>query len=125
MFFYCEYRKYVSNHMLIPKHITCCVSIFNLYRMSIYYLHTGTWSYLVVHILTVLKLLACITTEFIVNIFQSIFDYSAMKHILYTFLHHSFFKLFFYVSVGLRCTITITMVSKDIHKQTCNIVYGE
>lgn len=64
-----EYRKYVSNNMLIPKHITCYVSIFNLYKMSIYYPHTGTLSYLVVHILTALKLLSCITIGFIVNIF--------------------------------------------------------
>lgn len=45
-----EYRKYVSNSLLSPKHITCCVSIFNLYRMSIYYLHTDTQSYVAVHI---------------------------------------------------------------------------
>lgn len=55
--------------MLIPKHITCCVSVFNLYKMSIYYLHTGTLSFLVVHILTALKLLSCITIGFTVNIF--------------------------------------------------------
>lgn len=68
-FFYYEYRKYVSNNMLIPKHITCCVSIFNLYKMSLHYLHTDTLSYLVVHILTALELLSFITIGFIVNIF--------------------------------------------------------
>lgn len=48
----------------LPKHIICCVSTFNLYRMSIYYLHTDTLSFLVVHIQTEVKLLSCITMGF-------------------------------------------------------------
>lgn len=32
------------------------------------------------------------------------------------YLRHNFFKLFFYISASLKCTITITMVSKGIHK---------
>lgn len=68
--FYYENKKYVIDNMLIPKHITCCVNIFNLYRMSIYYLHSNTLSYSVVHIPTALKLLSCITIGFLVYIFQ-------------------------------------------------------
>lgn len=41
-------RKYLSNKMLVPKHITSSVNTFK-YKMSIYYLHMSTLSYLVVH----------------------------------------------------------------------------
>lgn len=69
--------------------------------MSIYYLHTGTLSYLVVHILTALKLLSCITIRFTVNIFlkgSNIFYYTTMTHFINFFTTH--FQRFFYISVG-------------------------
>lgn len=89
-----EKRKYVSDNVLIPKQIPFSVSIFNLYKMSIYFLHTGTLSYLVEHILTALRLLSCFTIDVIVNIFlkgllfnETHFIYFFTTHFQNIFLH--------------------------------------
>lgn len=69
--------------------------------MNIYYLHTDTLRYLVVHILTTWTLLSCITIGFIVNIFQRVYYFLLFNHethfIYFFFYNTTFFKLFFYI----------------------------
>lgn len=96
-------------YTLKGKYITCPVSMFNLTKRSIYYLHIKAVRYIDVNTFL------CNRIEFDVYLlFQERYCFLLFRNeTMLTLLYKTKKNLFSYIFVSLKCTITTTMIVKE------------